>query len=125
MKETIVRALFFWLTLIILVQPMLSHVDYLLDLVVKANAEYAAEKAAPEGIMTSALRQEVLQNLAAVGLDPDKVIIESGTTVLERTERLDVRIRAPRQPLFLFRFGSEAMPKEYYAHAYVMSEYIP
>lgn len=125
MKDTIVRALFFWLTLIILVQPMLSHVDYLLDLVVKANAEYAAEKAAPEGMMSSALRQEVLQNLAAVGLDPDKVIIESGTTVLERTKRLDVRIRAPRQPLFLYRFGSEAMSKEYYAHAYVMSEYIP
>lgn len=125
MKETIVRALFFWLTLIILVQPTLSHIDYLLDLVVKANAEYAAQKAAPDGIMTSTLRQEILNNLAAVGLDPGKVVIESGTTVLARTERLDVRIRAPRQTFLLYRFGSEAMPSEYYAHAYVMSEYIP
>lgn len=125
MKDTLVRALFFWLTLIILVQPMLSHIDYLLDLVVKANAEYAAEKAAPDGILSGDLRQEVLNNLAAVGLDTSKVVIESGTTVVERTERLDVRIRAPRQPLLLYRFGSEAMPTEYYAHAYVMSEYIP
>jgi hypothetical protein len=125
MKETLVRALFFWLTLMILVQPMLSHIDFLLDMIVKANTEYAAEKAAPEGILSGALRQDVLQNLAAVGFDPSEVVLESSATVVERTERLDVRIQAPRRPMLLFRFGSEALPEHYYGHAYVMSEYIP
>jgi len=118
------RLLFFWFALLILIQPSLSYLDYLLDLAVKSNAEYAAQKAAPAGGVTPQLRQEILDNLAAAGFDPAQVTVESTSTTVDRGERIDVRIRAPRLPMFLYRFGRESWPQEHYAHAVVMSEYV-
>jgi len=119
------RLFFVWFALLILVQPSLSHIDYLRDLVVKSTAEYAAQKAAPAGGVTPELQQEILGNLAAVGFDPAQVVVESTSTTVDRGERIDVRIRAPRLPMFLWRFGRESWPQEHYAHAVVMSEYVP
>lgn len=118
------RLLFFWFALLILIQPSLSHLDYLLDLTVKSNAEYAAQKAAPAGGVTPELKQEILDNLAAVGFNPAEVTVESTSTMVDRGERIDVLIRAPRLPLFLYRFGNKSWPQEYYAHAVVMSEHV-
>ena len=126
MKETILRALFLWLALIIIVQPILSHKDYLLDVLVKANTAYITEKAAPEGMVTPSLKQEVFDNLSAVGFDPTEISITYNTSVvMQRKERLDVTLQIPRAPLFLYNFSSQTQPSYYYAHSYTMSEYLP
>lgn len=125
MTSTFAKVFFIWLGFMILLQPLLSHLDYLLDIVVKSNADYAAEKAAPDGVMTAELKQTVLDRLAAVGFDPDTVQVTSSSTIVDRGEQIDVKITAPRLPMFLYRFGSQSMPSTYYAHSYTTSEYIP
>lgn len=125
MSQTVARALLFWLLLFILLQPSLSHLDYLLDLTVKSNAEYLAQKAAVEGTVTPALRQEVLDNLKAVGFSENSIEILYDSSISERGQRIDVTIRAPRIRMFPYIFsGTQTQPKFYYAHAYVMSEYL-
>ncbi len=125
MKTTTLAQLFFlWLFVFVLFQPLISHQDYMLDVAVKANAEYAAQKAAPQGIVTPELRQEILDNLSALGFDPSEVNIESQLEKQERGQRLDIIIRAPRLPMFLYRLGNINLPTEYYAHTYTTSESI-
>jgi hypothetical protein len=125
MTSTLSRVLFLWVALIILIQPLWSHLDYLLDVVVKSNAEYAAQKAAPYGSITPEISQEVLAHLTAVGFDPAQVLIESENGVQPRGGAIDVKIRAPRLPQFFYRFGQANFPEQYYAHAYTTSEWIP
>lgn len=96
----------------------------MLDVVVKANAEYAAQKAAPYGYITPDIRQEIIDNLTAVGFNADQIVIESQLEKQERGDRIDVIIRAPRLPMLLYRFGSSQLPTEYFAHAYTTSESI-
>ena len=124
MSQTVARALLFWLLLFILLQPSLSHLDYLLDLTVKSNAEYIAQKAAVEGTVTPALRQEVIDNLTAVGFSAASIQINYDTSVVERGQRIDVTIQAPRIRIFPYIFsGTDSQPQYYYAHTYIMSEY--
>lgn len=125
MKETILRALFLWFTLFILLQPIFSYIDSLLDVQVKANTSYLAQKAATEGMVTSSLKNEVINNLERLGFSADEIQITSSTaTIQERKTRIDVYIRAPRINLFPYTFGKVAQPKEYYGHSSIMSEYL-
>jgi hypothetical protein len=124
MKETILRAILFPLTLFILIQPLISHKDYLVDLIVKANAAYAAEKAAPEGLVTPAIRDQVIDNLEKIGFADSEIEMVYDTTLKGRQQQLDVMIRIPRPPLFIYYFGTETQPQYYYARSYVMSEYL-
>lgn len=124
MKETLVRALFFWLTLLIIIQPILSHIDYLRDLIVKANTSYIAQKAAVTGVVTADLRQEVIRNLSRVGFKESSINIEYTTDIKERSERLDVTIKVDRPPMMLYNFSGQSEPTYYYGHAYIMSEYL-
>lgn len=125
MKSAVLaQILFLWLFVLILLQPMLSHQDYMLNVAVKANADYAAEKAAPYGHVTPELRQEILDNLRGIGFDPSQIMIESQVIQQERGERIDVIIRAPRMPMFLYRIGNSQLPREYFAHSYTTSEFL-
>lgn len=125
MKETVLRALFMWLVLFILLQPIFTYIDYLLDLQVKANTSYIAQKAATEGMVTSALKTEVTNNLRAVGFAVSSIqITSSTTTVLDRKSRLDVYIKAPRISMFPYKFSAQTQPQYYYGHGSIMSEYL-
>ncbi|WP_150274235.1 hypothetical protein [Paenibacillus tepidiphilus] len=125
MKETVLRALFMWLVVFILLQPMFSYIDYLLDLQVKANTSYITQKAATEGTVTSSMRTEVINNLSKLGIDPAKInITSSSATVQERKSRIDVYIKVPRINQFPFDFSSGSQPTYYYGHGSIMSEYL-
>lgn len=125
MKETIIRALTMWLVLFILLQPLASYMDYLLDLQVKANTSYLAQKSATEGMVTETLKNEVIKNLTAVGFPAADIHISSSTEVVQdRKTRLDVYIEAPRLVSFVFNFSKQSAPKVHYAHASIMSEFI-
>ncbi|WP_342564685.1 hypothetical protein NST84_05860 [Paenibacillus sp. FSL R7-0345] len=125
MKETVLRALFMWLVLFILLQPIFTYIDYLLDLQVKANTSYITQKAATEGLVTSSMKNEVIANLKAVGFPEASIVISSNTeTVQERKQRLDVYIKAPRLNLFPYNFSSGSQPAHYYGHGSIMSEYV-
>lgn len=125
MKETVLRALFMWLVLFIILQPIFTYIDYLLDLQVKANTSYITQKAATEGMVTTSMRNEVISNLKAVGFPEASVEITSRTdNVQERKTRIDVYIKAPRVHLFPYNFSTVAQPTHYYGHGYIMSEYL-
>lgn len=125
MKATVLRALFMWLVLFIILMPIFSYIDYLLDLQVKANTSYITQKAATEGMVTSTLKTEVTNNLMALGFTASSIQISSDTTaVLDRKQRLDVYIKAPRIKMFPFNFSSKTLPEYYYGHGSIMSEYL-
>lgn len=125
MKATVLRALFMWLVLFIILQPIFSYIDYLLDLQIKANTSYITQKAATEGLITASMRSEVIANLRAVGFPEASVQITSSTaTVQERKQRIDVYIRAPRVNLFPYNFATATQPTFYYGHGSIMSEYL-
>ncbi|UQZ35233.1 hypothetical protein C2I18_17935 [Paenibacillus sp. PK3_47] len=125
MKETVLRALFMWLVLFILLQPIFTYIDYLLDLQVKANTSYITQKAATEGMVTASMRDEVVANLQAVGFPEASIQITSSTSaIVERKERLDVYITAPRLNLFPYNFSGMSGPAHYYGHGSIMSEYL-
>ncbi|CAH1217366.1 hypothetical protein PAECIP111892_04400 [Paenibacillus auburnensis] len=125
MKETVLRALFMWLVLFIILQPIFTYIDYLLDLQVKANTSYITQKAATEGIVTAAMKSEVIANLKAVGFPEASIAISSSTeTVQERKQRIDVYITAPRLNLFPYNFSGMSQPTSYYGHGSIMSEYL-
>ncbi|AIQ51096.1 hypothetical protein [Paenibacillus sp. FSL R7-0331] len=125
MKETVLRALFMWLVLFILLQPIFTYIDYLLDLQVKANTSYITQKAATEGLVTSSMKSEVIANLKAVGFPEASIDISSNTeTVQERKQRIDVYISAPRLNLFPYDFSGKSQPARYYGHGSIMSEYL-
>lgn len=101
MKETILRALFLWFVLFIILQPIFSYIDSLLDVQVKANTSYLAQKAATEGMVTSSIKNEVINNLKRLGFSAAEIeITSSTTTVQDRGSRLDVYIRAPALTYF-------------------------
>lgn len=124
MKDTVLRALYLWIILILITQPILDHVDYLKDLIVKANTSYITQKAAIEGTVTASLKQEVINNLKSVGFSESEITIEFDNVVRDRKERVDVVIRANRPRLFLYSFGTVSQPRYYYGHGYIMSEYL-
>lgn len=125
MKATVLRALFMWLVLFIVLQPMFTYIDYLLDLQVKANTSYLAQKAAVEGTVTPTLKNEVIQHLQAVGFrESDIEITSDASAVQERSSRLDVYIKAPRIHMFPYNFSSGSTPGYYYGHGSIMSEYL-
>lgn len=124
MKETVLRALYLWIVLIIITQPILDYTDYLKELIVKANTSYITQKAAVEGTVTTALKNEVIDNLKAVGFKEDQITIEYETIIKDRKERLDVVIKVERPRLFLYNFSSVQQPQYYYGHGYIMSEYL-
>lgn len=125
-SSTLARLFFMWFAFLVLLQPLFSHLDYFLDTTVKANAEYAAQKAAPYGRMTEEIKTQIRDNLAAVGFRPDSVSIDATGGVKPRGEMMEVVIRAPRiVQSFIYKFGSSDPPTEYFAHTYTTSEYIP
>lgn len=125
MKETVLRALFMWLVLFIILQPIFTYIDYLLDLQVKANTSYITQKAATEGMVTASMRNEVISNLKAIGFSEGSIKITSSTdTVQERKKRLDVFVTAPRINLFPYNFSTVSQPTRYYGHGSIMSEYL-
>ncbi len=125
MKATVLRALFMWLVLFIILQPIFSYIDYLLDLQVKANTSYITQKAATEGMVTDTMRREVISNLQAIGFAEASIEITSSTeTVQERKQRIDVYVTAPRMNLFPYNFSSGTQPTRYYGHGSIMSEYL-
>ncbi|MFF2908748.1 hypothetical protein [Paenibacillus sp. NPDC057934] len=125
MKATVLRALFMWLVLFIILQPIFTYLDYLLDLQVKANTSFLTQKAATEGMVTSAMRSEVISNLKAVGFPEASISITSSTeAVQERKQRIDVYVTAPRLNLFPYKFSGTSQPTRYYGHGSIMSEYL-
>lgn len=125
MKATVLRALFMWLVLFIILQPIFSYIDYLLDLQIKANTSYITQKAATEGMVTDMMRREVISNLQAIGFAEASIEITSSTeTVQERKQRIDVYVTAPRMNLFPYNFSSGTQPTRYYGHGSIMSEYL-
>ena len=126
MAGVFVRIAFVWLLLFMALQPLLGHIDYMLYVVVKSNAEYAAQKAAPDGMLTGPVRDAVIQNLTAVGFDEDDIMITTNASYpLPRGEELVVQIEAPRIPMFIMNFSNEQLPTHYFGKAYITSEYIP
>jgi hypothetical protein len=114
-----------WLVLFIILQPIFTYIDYLLDLQVKANTSYITQKAATEGMVTASMRAEVVSNLRAVGFPADSIeITSSSETVLERKQRIDVYVTAPRVNLFPYNFSGASQPEHYYGHGSIMSEYL-
>lgn len=125
MKATVLRALFMWLVLFIILQPIFTYIDHLLDLQVKANTNYITQKAATEGMVTNTMRNEVIANLKAIGFAESSIEITSSTeTVMERKQRIDVYVTAPRVNLFPYNFSSGSQPMRYYGHGSIMSEYL-
>lgn len=125
-SSTFARIFFLWFAFLVLLQPMFSQLDYFLDTAVKANAEYAAQKAAPNGTMTEEVRAKIRQNLAAVGFNSDSIAIEATGGIKSRGETMEVVIRAPRiVQSFIYKFGTTEPPTQYFAHTYTTSEYIP
>ncbi|MFD1775744.1 hypothetical protein [Paenibacillus rhizophilus] len=125
MKATVLRALFMWLVLFIILQPIFTYIDYLLDLQVKANTSYIAQKAAIEGMVTAGMRSEVVNNLKALGFSGASIeITSSSETVQDRKTRLDVYVKAPRISMFPYDFSGEVQSSYYYGHGSIMSEYL-
>jgi len=125
LKATVLRALFMWLVLFIILQPIFTYIDYLLDLQVKANTSYITQKAATEGMVTSMMKTEVINNLRALGFSESSIQISSTTeTVQVRKSRLDVYIKAPRIHMFPYDFSSQTPSSYYYGHGTIMSEYL-
>lgn len=125
MKETLLRALYMPILLYMILQPMLSYLDYLLDLNVKANTAYLVQRAGVEGKVTEELKQEVIQNLMAVGFSPSEIHIEADPTLRYRGERLNITIRVDhRRNLFPYWFTRQPVPNAYYGHGTIMSEYL-
>lgn len=125
-SSTFARIFFMWFAFVIILQPLFSQLDYFMDTTVKANAEYAAQKAAPNGTVTEEIRSQVRNNLAAVGFNPDSITIDATGGIKSRGETMEVVIRAPRiVQSFVYKFGSSEPPTEYFAHTYTTSEYIP
>ena len=114
-----------WLVLFIILQPIFTYIDYLLDLQVKANTSYITQKAATEGMVTAAMRNEVTSNLKAIGFSEASIEITSSTEMVqERKNRIDVYVKAPRVHLFPYNFSTQAQPAFYYGHGSIMSEYL-
>jgi len=125
MKETLIRAIYMPVLLYMILQPMLSYLDYLYDLVVKSNTAYLTQKAAVEGMVTPQLEQEVIDNLTAVGFSEDEIHIESNPTIRYRGERIDVIVRVERdRTLFPYIFTNKQQPSYYYGHGSIISEYL-
>ncbi|MCL6601473.1 MAG: hypothetical protein K6T94_01240 [Paenibacillus sp.] len=125
MKATVLRALFMWLVLFIILQPIFTYIDYLLDLQVKANTSYITQKAATEGMVTAAMRNEVTSNLRAIGFSEGSIEITSNSEIVqERKTRIDVYVKAPRVNLFPYNFSTVSQPTYYYGHGSIMSEYL-
>ncbi|MDT3426026.1 hypothetical protein J2Z22_001546 [Paenibacillus forsythiae] len=125
MKATVLRALFMWLVLFIILQPIFTYIDYLLDLQVKAYTSYITQKAATEGMVTAGMRSEVVNNLKALGFAESSIeITSSSETVEERGTRLDVVVKAPRISMFPYDFSGGTQSPYYYGHGSIMSEYL-
>ena len=126
MAGVFVRIAFIWLLLFMAMQPLISHIDYMLYLVIKSNAEYAAQKAAPDGMLTASVRDAVIQNLKSVGFNETEIFISSNTnSPLTRGEEIIIEIQAPRIPLFYLNISGQQTPTHYFGKAYIISEYIP
>jgi len=114
-----------WLVLFIILQPIFTYIDYLLDLQVKANTSYITQKAATEGMVTATMKSEVIANLQAIGFPASSIeITSSSELVQDRKQRIDVTIKAPRVNMFPYNFSSESQPGYYYGHGSIMSEYL-
>lgn len=125
MKETVLKALYFWLVLVIVIQPALSQRDYLLNIVVKSNTSYLAEKAAVQGRITNELITEIKNNLKAVGFNDSDIEITGDTSLKERGNKIDVIIKVKRPPMFVLNLGAIGVPTYYYAKTSISSEYLP
>lgn len=88
----------------------------------KANANYLAQKAAVEGYVTESMKQQIIDNLKRVGFQESEISITYQTVQVERGDRIDVAISAPRAPSFVFNFSGEDNGR-YYARANIMSEF--
>lgn len=125
MKETLLRAIYMPLVLYIILQPLYSYLDYTYDVTVKANAAYLTQKAAAEGRVTTNLRQQVINNLKAIGFKEDEIQIETDPGIRYRGERIDVTVKVLRErKLFPYLFSSKSMPNYYVGHGSIMSEYL-
>jgi hypothetical protein len=126
MPGIFVRIFFTWLLLFMIIQPLLGHIDYVLQVVVKSNAEYAAQKTAPAGMLTQDVRTAVLDNLEAAGFNRNSIQLTSNTSSpLSRGEEITIEIRSPRLPMFAYKFTNDNIPTSYLGKAYTTSEYIP
>lgn len=124
MKETVLKALYLWIILILITQPIIDYIDYLKDLIVKSNTSYITQKAAVDGTVSDALKTDVINNLKSVGFQEDEITIEFENVIKDRKERLDVVIQVERPRMFLYSFTSVSQPQYYYGHGYIMSEYL-
>lgn len=124
MKYSVSVAALFWVVVIMILQPILSYRDYLIEAQIKSNTNYLAQVAAVEGYVTDGMRQQIVNNLSRIGFSESEVQITYSATRVERGTRIDVAITAPRAPSFPYVFSSEPDATRYYARANIMSEYL-
>lgn len=117
------RALYFWLVLVIVIQPALSQIDYVRNLAVKGSASYLAERAAPAGRLTPDLIAEVKSKLEAIGLE--NVTIDGTTDVQPRGGTIQVTVTASRTPSIALKITSREEERYYRAQSQIMSEFVP
>ncbi len=124
MSITISKAFLYWVVILMILQPWLSYRDFLIEGIIKSNTNHIAQLAAVQGYVTPQIRDELIQNLGKIGYSPSEVNLTYSTVQVERGERIDIVVTAPRAPSFAFLFSSSDEPKNYYARANVMSEYL-
>lgn len=123
-KDIVVRTMFFSLTLFALCQPFVTRVDNKCDGFVKSYAHYMAQKAAVDGNVPTALKQEVVDKLTSIGFSASDIQITSTSYVVGRGQRIDVEVKVRKRKVFAYIGSSSSPPQYYYGKGSAMSEYL-
>lgn len=118
-------ALFMWVTIIMILQPIFSYRDYLIDNLFKSYAFNIAQQAAVEGYVTPSLKQDLVEKLKKIGFSEDEIELTYSTIEVDRGTAIDIKLKGPRPPSFPYFFGSNSPnDRSYYAHVDIMSEHL-
>lgn len=124
MSTSLTKALFWWLVLIILIQPTLSYIDYKIDNRIGNITYWAIEKmtADTNGELTPEIKQAILDEFAAMNYTENEVEIITSIVETERGNRLDLTIKADRGKMFLYNLSGQSTPSQYVHYASSMIE---
>jgi hypothetical protein len=124
MSTSLTKALFWWLVLIILIQPTLSYIDYKIDNRIGNITYWAIEKmtADSNGQLTPEIKQQILDEFSLMNYSESDVEIITNVVTTERGNRLDLTIKAKRGQMFLYNLSGQATPDQYVHRASSMIE---
>ncbi len=94
------------------------------DQVLQKKAYEAAHLASLEGRLTPEIKTKIIDQLAAVYFDRDKIQLTGTTATVARGEQIEITLRYPQGTTQIFNLFGRDEARDYYYPIAIMSEHI-